>query len=144
LWGGWHWFKGVIGDSLGYLSYALLSLSGYDMVHYKRVITIEGARGIYIADSYLGITPMVIFSGLVLLYGNNRKDKWWFILLGIVAIFIVNVFRVTTLALIQYHYNSAFNPVHEYLYMAVTYGFVFLMVIWWLNKWADKKSTQVV
>jgi exosortase/archaeosortase family protein len=142
LWGGWDWFKNVLGNSLTHFSATVLRLAGYELVHYKRVIIIEGTRGIYVADLCLGIAPMVIFSGFILSYGDNKRDKLWFIPLGIFAIYIINVLRICALALVQYHYNKLFRFAHEYLYVTVTYGFIFLMVIWWMNKWADKKSAQ--
>lgn len=144
LWGGWHWFNDMIGNTLATCSATLMKLVGYELVHYKRIVTLEGTRGIYIADLCLGVAPMVIYTGFILSYGDNRKDKLWFVPLGLLVIFIINVLRVTALALIQYHYNSLFKFAHEYLYVTVTYGFIFLMVMWWMNKWADKKSVQTV
>lgn len=144
LWGGWHWFNDIMGNALAACSATIMKLMGYELVQYKRIITIEGTSGVYIADLCLGVAPMVIYSGFIFSYGNNRKDKLWFIPMGVAVIFIINVLRVTALALIQYHYNSLFKFAHEYLYVTVTYGFIFLMVIWWMNKWADKKSIQAV
>ncbi len=139
LWGGWSWFYDFIGNLLANCDAAILSVLGYKFVHQGRNIVVEGARGIYFSDLCLGIAPLFIFSGIILLFGNNHKAKVWFIPMGLILIFWINVFRLLALILIQVHHKEYFQFAHEYLYVAVTYGIIFLMVIWWMNKLAFKK-----
>lgn len=142
LWGGWSWFKDVMGNSLAVISAGVLRLFGYELIQYERVIIIEGTRGVRIADLCLGIAPMVIFTGFILAYGNNRRAKLWFIPMGLLVIYITNVVRVVALTLVQAHYTSLFKLAHEYVYVTLTYGFIFLMVMWWMNKLAYKQSAH--
>ncbi len=144
LWGGWHWLNNAMGNALAFCTAALLKTSGYELIHYKRVITIEGTQGIYIADWYLGLAPMTIFCGIILLYGDNLRGKLLFILTGLAAIFFINVILVTVFALAQFHHNNHLQSVSEYLYVAVTYVFIFSMVIWLMKNGQTKPSTQGV
>ena len=140
LWGGWFWLKNVLGDSVTASAAYLLTEAGYELTYYKRLITVEGSSGIYFADLCLGIAPMVIFSGFILSYGNNWKNKLWFIPLGVLLIHGINIFRMIALILIQVHYPRYFKLAHEYVYVVVTYGIIFLLVIWWMNLLTFKKK----
>jgi exosortase/archaeosortase family protein len=64
------------------------------------------------------------------------QAKLWFIPLGLMLIFMINVFRLLALILIQAHYNSYFDFAHDYLYVVVTYSLIFVLVMWWMNRWA--------
>lgn len=143
LWGGWHWLNNTMGNALAFCTSALLKTSGYELIHYKRVITIEGTQGIYVGDRCLGLAPMVVFSGLALVYGNNRREQLLFIPMGLAVIFLVNVLRVTVFSLAQYYHNRHLEPANEFFYVTVTYGFILFMA-WWMTKRSDRNSTQGV
>lgn len=141
MWGGWTLLKDCIGNTTTFASAQVLLALGYKLTFYKRVITLDGTSGIYFADLCLGIAPMVIFSGFVFAYGNNWRNKWWFAPVGIFLIFCINVLRMVALVLIQLNGNKTyFTIAHDYLYVLVTYGFIFLMVMWWIDRWADKEA----
>lgn len=142
LWGGWFWLKNFLGDSVTASAAFLLRSAGYELTYYKRLITVDGSIGIYFADLCLGIAPMVIFSGFILSYGNNWKNKLWFIPLGVFLIHCINIFRMIALILVQVHYPEYFRVAHEYVYVVVTYGMIFLLVMWWMNSLADKVSER--
>ena len=143
LWGSWFWFKNFIGDSVVASAAAILSAAGYELTYYKRLITLEGGRGIYFADLCLGIAPMVIFSGFIISYGNNLKNKLWFIPMGLMFIHVINIFRIIALVLIQAYYLQYFKFAHDYLYVVITYGLIFLLVMWWMDKLADKPANDL-
>ena len=141
LWGGWQQFKDFLGGVTTTVSANMLLVLGYKLSYVGRVITVDGTSGIYFADLCLGLAPMVIFSGFIFSYGDNTKAKFWFVPLGVAAIFLINALRMVALILIQVHGNNAqFRIAHDYLYVLITYGFIFVMVMWWMNRWADIKN----
>lgn len=140
LWGGWNWFKNVMAFALTTCTGWLLTAAGYTVAVYDRVIQIQGTRGIYVADLCLGIAPMVIFTAFILAFGDNKRNKIWFIPLGLCLIFITNVARLIALALIQAHSNQYFDLAHDYVYLLLTYGLIFIMLMWWMNKLAFKQK----
>lgn len=145
LWGGWDWIKNLQGNLIAYCSANLLRLLGYSVEQFQRMIMVDGNTGIYVADLCLGIAPMVIFTGFVLAFGNNNRNKIWFVPLGLGFIFIINVFRTMALVLVQVHYNKYFKFAHENLYFYITYGAIFLLLMWWMNTLAfvpkDRSTT---
>ena len=141
LWGGWEWVKNADGNAIAWGTAQLLMAFGYNLTFYHRLITVDGSAGIYVGDLCLGIAPMVIFTGFILAYGNNTKNKYWFIPFGLLLIFIINVVRMTALVLVQVNYSHAmFKLAHDWVYVVITYGLIFALVIWWMEKLSDKKS----
>ncbi len=140
LYGYWARFYELMCFSLASSVSFVIEVLGYKYFNEGRVVIIEGSRGIFIADLCAGIPAMVIFSGLIFSYGNNNKSRLWFISLGLLLIYAVNVFRLTCFVLIQKHCPQYFKFAHTYLYVVATYGLIFLMVVLWMNKLAFKKS----
>jgi exosortase/archaeosortase family protein len=141
LWGGWAKFHDVLGNLLASSNSFLLNLLGVKHLHINREIFVEGAaNAIYFGDLCLGIAPMFIFSGIILAFGDNHTDKLWFIPMGVFFIYLINVFRLLALLLIHARLYSYFDFAHDYLYMVVTYGLIFLLVMWWMNRLAFKTS----
>ncbi|MBK8658282.1 MAG: archaeosortase/exosortase family protein [Bacteroidetes bacterium] len=136
LWGGWAAFYDFIGNLLAYCNSVILNVMGIQHIHEKRVIIVAGTNGIEFSDLCLGIAPMFIYSGIILAFGTNLKAKLWFIPMGVFLIFLINVFRLLALILIQARYNSYFDFAHDYLYVVVTYSLIFVLVMWWMNRWA--------
>lgn len=141
LWGGWAVFYDFMGNILASASSFILDTLGYKFLREGRVVVIEGTRGILIADLCLGIAPMFIFSGIILAFGNNWVARLWFIPMGIAIILIINVLRVLALMLVQKHYPQYFKIAHEYIYLIVTYSFIFLLLVWWMNRFAFKTNS---
>lgn len=140
LWGGWRAFKDMMGNSLSASTAFVLQLMGFNLTHYGRNVTIDGHAGIWIADLCLGIAPMVIFTGFVLVFGNNNRNKLWFIPLGLALIYATNVVRFVALALVQVYKNDYFKVAHEKIYLIITYGLIFLLLMWWMDKLAFTKE----
>jgi exosortase/archaeosortase family protein len=142
LWGSWDWFKELIGVDLIRWTALILSSMGYPLVHHGRLIVVDGYSGIYASDLCLGIPPLVIFTGFILSFGNNHKARLWFIPLGLIVIYITNILRMVALVLVQVHQGAYFRLAHDYVYLILTYGFIFIMVMWWMNSLAFKPEEK--
>ena len=136
LWGGWAAFYDFMGNLLASSTTVLLDILGYKYWHEGRVIIVEGTRGVRFADLCLGIAPMVIYTGIISSFGNNWKARLWFIPMGIIFIFFINVLRMLALILVQAHYPQYFKLAHEYVYLIATYSLIFALVALWMNKFA--------
>lgn len=146
LWGGWDAIKNFQGNLIANNSANLLRMLGYSVQQFQRMIVVDGTPGIYVADLCLGIAPMAIFAGFILAFGNHTRNKLWFIPLGLGLIFTINVFRTTALVLVQVHYNKYFKLAHENIYVYITYGTIFLLLMLWMNKLAfvpEEKPTSL-
>jgi exosortase/archaeosortase family protein len=140
LFGAWAALYEFVAQRLTEGAANFLRMLGYPIQQYERVLIIEGTPGIYVADLCVGIAAFYIFSGLILSFGNHWRNKLWFIPLGWLFIYLVNVLRIAALALVQLHQPKYFNLAHTYVYVVVTYGLIFLLVVLWMEKFAYKKA----
>jgi hypothetical protein len=80
------WVAGIVFiqflDGLLRLSADALRLLGFKVIDFHRMIIVEGSPGVYIGDLCLGVAPLFIFAGFILSYGDNWRNKFWFIPLG--------------------------------------------------------------
>ncbi|MBK7147495.1 MAG: exosortase/archaeosortase family protein [Bacteroidetes bacterium] len=142
MWGGWEYLKNTQGRLVGHFSAMQLRAMGYQVTDFGRMIIVDGTPGIFIGDLCLGIAPMVIFSGFILVFGDNGCNKAWFIPLGLLLINVINVFRTSALVLVQVHYERYFKLAHENIYLYLTYGLILLLLLWWMNGPAFKKVPE--
>ncbi len=59
---------------------------------------------------------------------------------GLVLIYATNVVRFVALALVQVYKNDYFKVAHEKIYLIITYGLIFLLLMWWMDKLAFTKE----
>ncbi|MCS6935169.1 MAG: archaeosortase/exosortase family protein [Chitinophagales bacterium] len=136
LWGGWAKFQQFIGNTIATYSVSILRLAGYEVYNTGRMIYMQGHQPIYVADQCLGIAPLVIFTGFIVSFGNNTRNKLWYIPFGILLIMIINIIRMMALVLVAVHKQAWFGFAHNYLYVAITYSLILALVIWWMERWA--------
>ena len=105
-----------------------------------RTVGIDGSHGVWIGDPCNGLTLFALFTGFVLAYPGPVKSKLWFIPLGILTIHILNVLRVTALAMIQNFSPDSLEFNHTYTFTIVVYSYVFYLWYLWSNKLSDVKT----
>ena len=114
------------------------SLIQYDDGQFKNHIGIEGSKGVTIGASCDGIVLFALFTIFILAFQGPRRHKFWFIPAGILAIHLVNSFRVTALAWIVHVDEKwlAFN--HDYTFTIIVYSLVFFAWYVWVKKFAAR------
>ncbi|TVQ75470.1 MAG: hypothetical protein EA363_00510, partial [Balneolaceae bacterium] len=112
----------------------LLQVIGYEVFAFDRIVGIARANGLEIIDGCNGIETIGLFIGFVLAYPGNTIKRWLFIPTGILIIYLVNVARIFVLAIIQYHWYSGFQMIHDYTFNLIFYLVVFAMWVVWALK----------
>lgn len=115
---------------LGYKTFKVLQ--DIDM----QVIGIDGSNGVWIGSNCNAITLFGLFSVFILAYPGNYKHKWWFIPGGILAIHLLNIFRVVALALIANHAPAYLDFNHTYTFTFLIYAFIFSLWMLWINRFS--------
>ncbi len=136
----WNSFRDGVGALLAKITeFFVVDLFGYAGHAEGRVMYVDGTPGIFIGNSCLGISAMAIFAGLIAVYPGKWKHKLWYIPLGMLLVQGSNLFRLVSLAIMQKHSSEAFVQFnHGYTYVIITYSFIFLLVVIWFNRLADK------
>lgn len=112
----------------------LLQVAGYEIFAFDRIVGIARANGLEIIDGCNGIETIGLFIGFVLAYPGNAVKRWLFIPTGILIIYLVNVARVFLLAIIQYHWYSGFQAIHDHTFNLIFYLAVFALCVVWALK----------
>lgn len=123
-----------ISRNIASVTATLLQVSGYEMFAFDRIVGIARTNGLEIFDGHNGIETIGLFIGFVLAYPGNTVKRWLFIPTGILIIYLVNVARIYLLAIIQYHWYSGFQVIHEYTFNLIFYLAVFALCVVWALK----------
>lgn len=128
--------RAIIGNTI-FLSEQLLQALGWDLIETGgRIIRIQGSPGVFIGDSCNGLSLFVLFSIFLAVFPGKAWAKWLFIPAGIAFIHLLNVLRVSALAImVKYSYAmTEFN--HTYTFTVIIYGFIILFWYWWIGKYS--------
>lgn len=136
-----HWVDKIVIDNTITISRTMLEWLGYEteMIG-DRTMRIQGTPGLFIGDSCNGISLFALFSIFIVAFPGKIISKIIFIPVGIAVIHLLNIFRVVILAIIEtYSYSwTEFN--HTYTFTIIIYGCIFLMWLFWINKYSAVKK----
>ncbi len=107
-----------------------------------QVLGIDSSNGVWIGSGCNSITLFCLFAVFILAYPGQQKNKWWFVLLGILSIHVLNILRVAALAIIQLKYPTWLDFNHTYTFTFIIYGYIFLLWMFWVNKYAYKSADK--
>lgn len=135
----WNSFNDFVASSIiKQAAFILQDGFGYNLIYNHRNILIEGTPGYYVADHCIGIAPCIIFAGFILAYDGRFLNKLWYIPMGILAIYLINVVRVAMLGFAQKVYGELFFELaHTRVYLLLSYGLFFILVAIWMNRFGN-------
>ncbi len=118
----------------------LLDFFGYTTFNYEDIIGIDGSHGVFIGDPCNGLSLFALFTGFIVAFSGKIKYKIPFIAMGIVVIHGLNIVRIFGLTLMAKFSPQTLDFNHKYTFTFFVYGVIFLMWMWWVKKFAKKKS----
>lgn len=89
---------------------------------------------IYIENSCNGFIAFLRYIYIILCFPSATKRKFIYILFGLLAIHILNVFRCAGLGYINLYYQPYFRFAHDYLFKGIIYGSIFILWVLFLRK----------
>ena len=98
------------------------------------VVTLNGQLSVLVGDPCNGLLLYALFAGFVVAFPGTGRHKLWFVPLGILVIYALNVGRVALLALNHVYWRStvAFN--HHYTFTFVVYGAIGALWMLWARR----------
>ena len=90
-----------------------------------------------------GLKQLIQFALLFLIYPGPWKHKLWYIPMGIVIVYIVNVFRIVGLGLLLQWNGTYFDLVHDYVFRPFFYVVIFALWVIWVEKFERKKKPEI-
>lgn len=124
-------------------TYIMLHIFGYDAhIQNSNIVYIAGSQGVLVINACIGWAIMALYIGFILIYPGKKKAKYWFIPLGLVIITIVNVFRITGMAMISYHNYESLAFYHRYIFNFALYLAVFIIWFVWVSRYGIRNEAQ--
>lgn len=124
----------VILHAFNYKTFKVLSDNDF------QVLGIDGSNGVWVGAACNASTLFFLFSVYVLAYPGHQKSKIWFVPIGVLSIHILNIIRVTALALISFYKPALLDFNHTYTFTFLVYGYIFFLWMLWSNKYANLES----
>jgi exosortase family protein XrtF len=96
-------------------------------------------HGKYVARIIEGCNAMrvmILFTAFIIAFRGKTKDSVLFIVFGILSIHLLNIGRIAALAIALSSYPNFEAALHDILFPLIIYGFVFILWVIWVNKWA--------
>ena len=82
------------------------------------------------------ISVIILFIAFVLAFSGKFKVTLYYILFGIVFIYILNIARIALLTILLFHFPEKNHLLHGVLFPLIIYGTVFILWIIWVNKFS--------
>lgn len=93
-----------------------------------------------IVEACNGILPTYIYLSAVLAFPSDWRAKGWGMLIGIPAIFVINLVRVASLMLLGAYRPEIFERVHIYVWQALVIALTVAVWIIWAEKFVRKRG----
>jgi len=116
-----------------FVSKTLLTIIGYEVEIYGKTIKIVNSYGVHLDRGCLGRNVIGLFAGFILAYPAKIKSKLWYIPMGILIFFIVNVFRIMALSITDNCCRHILNFNHHIVFQYLTYFIIITMWVVWIR-----------
>nr|WP_298554454.1 exosortase family protein XrtF [uncultured Algibacter sp.] len=83
-----------------------------------------------------GISVIILFLSFIVAFSGKLKTTFFFILSGSVLIYSINLIRIVLLTMGLYHYPDYEEVLHTVIFPGIIYGVVFLLWIFWVNRFS--------
>lgn len=111
--------------------HAIFNWLGITNYLYETTIYHPNGEGVRIVWGCNGIKQSFIFAMIMLFARGPMKHKLWFIPLGLVCVYLINVSRLLFLSYIIRDYPDTFDFWHGGVTKYGFYGLIFLMWVFW-------------
>jgi len=118
--------------SFAILSMLILSLLGQASA--SGTVLVYNGFEVAIVEACDGILPATIYLSAVLAFPSRWLDKAWGILIGLPAIFLINLARLVTLMIIGDNWPGLFEQVHIYVWQALVIALSMAVWVFWVER----------
>lgn len=120
----------------------LMHLFNCDINIYKSVtnswleVWYNKKNSVIIVEGCNAVSVMILFVSFVLAFSGKFKTTLFFILFGILLIYVLNCIRIALLVVLLFNFPQYDHFLHGTLFPLIIYGLVFLLWVIWVNKFS--------
>lgn len=105
----------------------------------KRMMYFENNGFIGVNMSCSGFKQILQLVLLFLIYPGPWKHKIWYIPVGMLLVYGVNLFRIIALSVVVVNWPDYFDLTHDYIIRAMFYVVIFILWVIWVEKFYTKR-----
>ena len=109
----------------------VLHFFGSDVIQRNNILAFENGNAIRIIWGCTAIKQAYIFFCIIAFTRGSWKNKLWYIPLGLLVVYLFNLFRMTVIVATVKNHLEWFHFLHEFLFKYSFYGVIFLMWLFW-------------
>ena len=117
-----------------------LGLLGFQAHTLGKIVWIEGHQGVLLDRGCLGRNTLGLFLGFILAYPSGMRRKWGIMIIGTVVFIMLNILRISGLAITQYCCPRYLDINHHLIFKYVVYTAILIMWYLWLRFLRNKEK----
>lgn len=129
---------------LAYLSASVIQLFDSDVqVHGIVIGSIKNNTAVAIKAGCNGVEPVIVLTSAIIAYPSSLKSKLYGIILGFIAIQVINILRIISLFYLLQWDSQWFEWAHLYIWQAVIILDALVIFVIWIRSIASKEGQEV-
>lgn len=106
----------------------------------------EPTMKLLVHDKYVGrivegcnsVSVLILFITFVIAFTGNLKNTLLFLVIGSILVYLANLVRIVILGIGLYRFPEQEYLLHQIVFPTVIYGMVFLLWMFWVQKFSKK------
>lgn len=98
------------------------------------LLRMDGLPAVIVGAPCDGLVLYALFAGFVVAFPAPLRAKLWFIPVGIILLYLLNIVRVGALALNHHYAHRSVDFNHHYTFSFVVYSCICLLWLWWVRR----------
>jgi exosortase/archaeosortase family protein len=138
----------LVNRTEGFLVDNLIKISAFIISHILNIDITVSDRSIItgnhirliLKDSASGLKQMIQFALLIMIFPGPWKRKGWFIPLGMIIVYLTNIFRMICLVIVAIHWPLQIHYAHDNWLKILFYVAIFALWLVWVEKISIRKA----
>ncbi len=106
-------------------------------------IYLDNKYAVSVEEGCNGLSVAILFVSFIIGFGGQWKKLVWFIPMGLAFLHVANIGRILLLGILNVDFDGqGFHFFHKYLFTAIIYAAVFVLWIWWVNRFGQTQSAH--
>lgn len=145
---GWLYYPDYFTHLVAVQSQDLLQVLGYqiEIIPHSHEPSIKVIfNGVFLSRIIEGcnaFSVIILFVSFIMAFASDFKTTFIYSLLGSVLIYVVNLFRIVIINIGLYYYPEYESLLHEIVFPLIIYGMMFLLWVFWVNRFSKIKRTD--
>ena len=132
----------LMADHVAKVTTRMLEIMGYSIsLSADNVVRHDNNVAVHVVWACTGLKQAYIFVCIIAFYRGTLKNKLWFIPLGLLVVYLFNIFRIVVITALIKENPEWFYILHEHVFKYLFYVIIFGMWILW-EEVVSKKTVQ--